>query len=1387
MKRHFILILAMSIIGSLFASPGIRVTDADAGGFRAVFSLGDYEIIDVEGDYSAIEIPDGGSFARPGEPDIPVVSEYLLLAPGAVPSVEFEVFDSDTLPALPPRVSQFPAHENGEPGGPVVGESSIYQSGAVWPTNFASIGAIGSARGVPIGMLTICPVRYDFAEGAYIILRRARLRVDLGGYLEPPPERLRSRPFLEMLRKVTVNGSELPCSLPDDPGVYLVICPDTCWNALDEFVEHKESRGHRVITKRLSEIASPITSTAIKSYIQWQFDTLDAPPTFVILVGDTEMDDGTEVPDFGYLTFNSDHTYSLLEGDDYFSDVFLARMPIDNISEFRVLIEKIKRYENRPLAGGSDWMRRAMVVSTYDHAVTPVWNVLWVREVLLNHGFTQVDTFFENGSVIPPASDISSAIDAGLSYIDYRGWAGSDGWWEPDFDRYEVLALMNTKYPVVTSIVCGTGDFGSAWTDPCFGEAWLRAGSVTNPRGGVAFFGTTDHHSHTRYNNPINSGFYKGLFDFDLPFFGQDVWIGEAECFRLHPTEYTEVKQYFMTYEPLGDPGLMMFHGTAPELSVGHSAIEIGAEVEVEVLSGGTPLQGALVCLYRIATGDKTLAYTNFTGNANLFVPGGGSGNILLTVVSPFHITYSESFSVSGVPNVAITSVVFDDASGDGDGRIDPGEIGRLDVTIHNYGPVLKHVETYLWCDHDGIAVDANFDSLWKFWGGTERIVRFEIAASGAASGGGPAKMFILCDSRDGSAVLPFSMPLQASMLSLDSLIIDDSAGGDGDGLLEPGESAECRIAVGNTGAGDPSPLHFTVYSTSGWIDVGGGDSIVVSSIGHPGVGISSAFELSAAASAFVGTQVDIQVYRVADDGETAFDEVQVFLGKAATSDPTGPDGWGYFAFDNTDFSSGHAPTSTFEDIASTGTFVAIGDDETIEIALPFDFVFYGESFDTLSVCSNGWAAPGAQPYFMTSFYNTPIPAPNGPWGTIAPFWDDLEPIGGSGGGIYYRDFPGEGKLIVQWERMQHANIAGMDNTFQIAIFDPASHPTRTGDSPIEFRYSGGVENVDEDEEYATVGIESHSHLLGLEYIYSLRSDPGAAPLMDGRVIRFTTDCGAALVHGDVTLECGNPSEASIKSDGGHRAQPDGSGYYRFTEIVPGSSIFTCSAPGHFAEAETVTAVGDVAVGVDFDLDLAPIPGPLSAGKGEGSSSVSVHWGEPSSESAQNYILYKYLSPEGKPSSIKLSDTIYTDTDVVEGRKYWYRAAAEYENGISFPSDPDSGWIELLTDIGDAEKPTEFALRVAPNPFNSAVRISVDCSGLINQTTTVTVEIFDIAGRMVADLPITNNASALFVPTPLIWQPDESIGSGVYLVRARFDMLTNNGGAEITKKIVYLK
>ena len=117
-------------------------------------------------------------------------------------------------------------------------------------------------------------------------------------------------------------------------------------------------------------------------------------------------------------------------------------------------------------------------------------------------------------------------------------------------------------------------------------------------------------------------------------------------------------------------------------------------------------------------------------------------------------------------------------------------------------------------------------------------------------------------------------------------------------------------------------------------------------------------------------------------------------------------------------------------------------------------------------------------------------------------------------------------------------------------------------------------------------------------------------------------------------------------------------------------------------------------------------------------------------------------------------------------------------------------------EINTPPKPGIISLSAYPNPFNSAVTISLDTpvgAGL----RPARVEIFDIAGRRAAQLPSPSiplpeggggNSFSLWekvsegrMRAKLTWQPDATVASGVYLVRASFD------GESVSKRIVYLK
>jgi hypothetical protein len=235
-----------------------------------------------------------------------------------------------------------------------------------------------------------------------------------------------------------------------------------------------------------------------------------------------------------------------------------------------------------------------------------------------------------------------------------------------------------------------------------------------------------------------------------------------------------------------------------------------------------------------------------------------------------------------------------------------PGDTALLNLLMFNAGAVTADVTvaTLMSSDPSVTLVDAGPYTVgtdpWP--GGTVRapVSRFEIQVAADHRDSTDVDLEVHLDDGAESWTLPFSVAVPWPVLKIMALRIDDSAGGDGDGLLEPGESAALEFDVVNAGDLSASGIvvaELTIGTTSTAIasTPGGTDTLGTFGVGK---NRTADFDISVDGASAVGDTVDIQL-SFSDNAEVYTAEIQIVLGELpwmslAANDDTAGDANGY-------------------------------------------------------------------------------------------------------------------------------------------------------------------------------------------------------------------------------------------------------------------------------------------------------------------------------------------------------------------------------------------------------------------------------------------------------------------------------------------------------------
>jgi len=1059
---------------------------------EVVFPMHTRRTVEIQGQkFDVVGVPGASPLGRPGKPMMSVAGTLIAVPPAA--GIELRVLEAgyDVLTDINPLPY---LGDDWTPGEMPEMDAAAY-SRAGFSHAHAEVGEPAIMRDFRVVPLRVFPLSYDASTGELRVTRRLLVELDYssaGRVNIKTTDRPLSRAFRKMYESSIANYDFLDTRYESDSaGRYLIITHDNFYDNILEFAEWKHKRGMEVEIAKTSVIGS--SASQIKSYIQTAYDTWAVPPEFILIVGDTEY-----IPTSAY-----DNYYAQLEGGDDLVDVHLGRFSCDNDTECDLFVAKTLGYSRTPHMSDLEWFRSGCLIirEDYDSGDAIYFDDVWFAYGLMDReGFTQIDTLFRrNGS---DKNDVHAAVTDGRSFVTYRG-QGVSNWWSP-FDCNPSLTNNGYKLPVLMSATCGSGHFdGDGY--PC--ETWTKAGTVAAPKGAVAFSATAIVDSHvSEFRSAVYKGFFNALFNMKIYTVGEATTYGKLNLLTLYPEEDYE----YEGWNVVGDPELDMWTMIPDYATVTHppSVPNSTSQLDVNVEIGSLPVQEALVCAY--APGEVyDYAYTDVNGDVSFSINPATSDTVWITVTYHNMHPYEGYAVVTATgPYLAYASHLADDSNtGNDDGVITPGETIELTVSLENTGPegatgVTGELETGAYATTD--------DSTASYG---------NIPSGNTVPNATPYTFTVVPDCPNGQeldltvtatdaarAYWNVEVPgvtVSAADLGLDTSVVNDVApGGDGDSVLEPGETAWLNLTVENTGPISLEGVTGVLSTTDDYVVVtdSEGEFGDVAGSGGTGSDATNSFRVSVSPQAPPGHEASLTL-TLSGDGDTYTHTedagVSVSIGGTATTGPCGPDAYGYYAYDTGDEWTGQAPTYEWAEITGVGNELTVIDDDaaTTTISLPFTFRYYGVDYTTISICSNGFLALGDEDYRFGD--NSGIPDEHGPEAMVAPFWMDLDPS--AGGAIYEYYDSANNRWICQFDAVAHYG-GGNAETFEVILYDPIYYPSAGGNGDIVMQYQTVPFPYQ-----CTVGIENQAETTGIQYVYSSNYDPAAAPIAAGQAIRFTT------------------------------------------------------------------------------------------------------------------------------------------------------------------------------------------------------------------------------------------------------------------------------------------
>jgi hypothetical protein len=782
----------------------VRLLESTATSSTYEVTIGGFEADRVQIDgrsWFEIHLPGEPTELQAGLPQLPIIRRALTIPDDR--AIQVRVLDSESvdLPNMPIAPSKGNLLRSVDPKTVAYTFDPFYETDGTWPEEVVThddAHILRDLRGVVVqaNSFQCLPARETLRVHTRLVIEVS----DAGPaiinplYRQRPFDRVDPQ-FEAIYREHFLNYPATRYTPVAENGGLLIIAYDSFHGAMAPLVEWKRQKGLDTRSVMLSEVGA--TFSQIKSYITTAYN--DWAPAYVLLVGDI-----AQIP----IGSDSDPEYSTLAGSDSYPELFVGRFSAETPAHVDTQVLRTITYERDQVAGAT-WPQYGMGVASnegpgddgeYDDEHEDV-----IRQKLLNYGYLEVDRFYAPNAT---AAMVTSALNDGRGITNYTGHGSSTSWVTTGFSNSHVNALTNDNMlPFICSVACNNGTF----TGTCFAEAWLRATNGGTPTGAIATY--MSFISQT-WNPPMcaQDEFVDLLVRDEMRTIG-GLWFN-GSCQMMDEYGTTGANE-FLNWTIFGDPTVAVRTKAATTLTVSHTGALFIGMTEYAV-STGEP--GALCALYADGVIYGT-ATADPLGDAviTLANPPTEPMTLTLTVTAYNRVTVQEGVTVlppSGPYLVFHDCSIGDVSSGDGDGVLDHGETVDLDVVLENVGIATA------------VRVTAALTSVDPYVQITVGTAAFEdIAPGGTASSLTPYVVEVAGDVPDGYVIpfalhitgsggpweASFNLPVQAPSLTAVDCPVSDTAGGNGSGTADSGETVQLQVLLQNSGASDASELTGTL------------------------------------------------------------------------------------------------------------------------------------------------------------------------------------------------------------------------------------------------------------------------------------------------------------------------------------------------------------------------------------------------------------------------------------------------------------------------------------------------------------------------------------------------------------------------------------------------